>query len=274
MRQINGSPGGIMKNILILLVAFSISAFAQSFPNALAQQSQKDGQAVLLSTITCQSIFLSGSGNSYLNFCVTQNGNISTLESPQTFSQIYLGAEGYGICDTTTGKVGYNDWGRYGDSGNWLDPSIVQPNGVNTFPLTITRTTSDGVWSLKQVFSRNTTTPSVKVTMTLRNNSAVPRVVYLERFADVDADGAPGSNRFDGDKNASWGHLDHGVMLRAASGTHNMSGFVVPALAQDPCALTPQSLPFIGDGAAMYDWEFNPIGAQSSQSVIIEYRPF
>jgi hypothetical protein len=241
--------------------------------SALAQNNQKDGQAEPLSTTACQSTFTSGSGNAYLKFCVTQNGNVSMIESPQTFSQIYHGAEGYGLCDTTNNpKVGYNDWGQYGDSGNWQKSIITQPNGPDSFPLTITRTTEDSVFTLKQAFSRSTTTSSVKITMTLKNNSAVARSVYLERFADVDADGTSGSNTFDADKYASWGHLYYGLMMRAKSDPHNDAGFVVTGGPQDSCALTKQQVPYIGDGAAMYDWVY-VLGPQSSQTAVLEYRP-
>jgi len=93
------------------------------------------------------------------------------------------------MCDLTNGNyVGYHDCGIYGDSG-WRASTLTQPNGLNTFPLTIKRTTSDGIWTLTQAFSRSTTAPSVKIATALRNNSAVGKWAYFERFADIDGGG-------------------------------------------------------------------------------------
>jgi hypothetical protein len=265
----------IFTNRFGLVALMSLSLFAST--HALAQKRAKDNQAGPLSTIACQSTFTSGNGNSYLKFCVTQNGNIATLESPSSFNQFYGGAEGYGICNTTPEINGYSDWGRYGDTGNWADPTITQPNGPDTFPLTITRTTADGVWTLKQVFSRDTKTPAAKITMTLRNNSLIDRATRFVRFADIDADGVSGGNVFDADLSSSWGYrsYSHGVMMRAKSVPNFSGGAVVSATAQDVCDLDlQQTSPYVGDGASAYTWVYYPFPAQSSQTMSIEYRPF
>jgi len=259
-----------MKTVTLLLTLLVLAA------SGMAQKSKNDNQAGPLSTTVCQSTFTSGSGNAYLKFCVTQNGNIATLESPATFNQFYNGAEGYGICNTTPEVVGYSDWGRYGDSGNWTDPTITQPNGPDTFPLTITRTTADGVWTVKQVFSRDTNAPAAKITMTLKNNSAIDRSARFVRFADVDADGVSSGNVFDADLSASWGYksYSHGVMMRAKS-VPNSGGAVVSAAPQDVCNLAnQQTSPYVGDGASAYTWQYYPFPAQSSKTMAIEYRPF
>ena len=59
-------------------------------------------------TSDCQSTFTSGSGQTFFQFCVTGNGNITELESPAGYEHIREGSvqEGYAICDfgTTTGS--------------------------------------------------------------------------------------------------------------------------------------------------------------------------
>jgi hypothetical protein len=215
-----------------------------------------------------------------MKFCTTQNGNVAQFQNPDdSFTQLYQGGEGYGVCDlTNNADVRYYDWGAYGDSGNWQNANITQPNGANTFPLTITRTTSDGVFTLKQVFSRNTTTPALKITMTLTNNSAVSRNVVLKRLADIDADGETNKNRFDNDIYGAWGYsgtLDyaglHGLMMRATSAKGFSYPEIVTVGSVDPCNMTPQHTLFVGDGAAALNWVFTA-GPQSSTTMTFEYR--
>lgn len=268
-------------SLLLAVIAFAAYGFAQSAPSpgALAQRVQKDAQVAPLGTDVCQSTFTSGSGVSYMVFCTTQNGNISKFESPQGWNQLFHGGEGYGVCDQTdyNSPIGYYDWGIYGSSG-LQDPVITQPNGPNSFPLTVTRTSADGVWTLKQVFSRNVTTPAVKITMTLKNNTGVTRQLYLERFADVDADGAPGYNFFDDDKYGAWGYTDHGLTMRATTNPVFSVGGIVPPSAPDPCHVNNfKATPYEGDAATFYEWDFtigNALAPGASKTVVLEYRAF
>jgi hypothetical protein len=271
--------------VLIVLATLTAVAVAENTERNGTDQEKDQRTAQQVSqyaTTSCQSTFTSGTGNSYLSFCVTENGNVSTLESPKTFNQIYLGAEGYGICDVTNGNSEtfprYYDWGRYGDSASWLSSSITQPHGPNTFPLTITRSTSDGGITLIQTFSQNKTTPSVKISMTLKNNSAIPRDLWLVRFVDIDADGTSAGDYFDYNQYSSWGTqfgaFGHGLMMHAGASPLLSQGNIVAAGAQDPCGPNIQQTPYSGDGAAWHQWYFAPLAAQSSQKLTIEYRPF
>ena len=250
--------------LMLALVAFAVSA--------QAQKNEKDIQVGPEGTDVCQSTFTSGNGASYMAFCTTKNGNVAKYESPSGYDQLYQGGEGYGLCDITNGNVRYYDWGAYGDSG-WQDATITQPHGPNTFPLTINRTTADGVWTLKQAFSRNTATPAVKITMTLENNSALTRNVWLERFADVDAGGDPDYNRFDSDLFGAWG-VDpnkNGLILRSLGWTF---GKVVPAATTDPCNINLLPIPYQGDAATLYQWQFNSMGPKTTKTALMEYRTF
>jgi len=261
-----------MKKAALLFAVVALAA------TALAQENEKDGQAGPLSTIACQSTFTSGNALSYMKFCATQNGNLAKFESPSTFNQLHQGGEGYGVCDTTNGNVGYYDWGVYGDSGNWQGATITQPNGPNTFPLTVTRTTADGNWTLKQVFSRNTATPAVKIAMTLTNKSAATRQVNLSRFADVDADGQS-VNWFDTTGTSAFGRNVFGLMMRNLTiDGMILGGYLVPSGTTNPCNLTLiNGLPYRGDAATLLGWTFyggNSIAPGKSKTVVLEYRAF
>jgi hypothetical protein len=254
-----------MKAASLLLMLLVLAA------GAMAQKNEQENQVAPLGSTACQSTFTSGSGISYMSFCTTQNGNVAKFESPSKFNQLYQGGEGYGVCDMTNGNVGYYDWGAYGDSG-WQGATITQPNGPNTFPLTITRTTTDGVFTLKQAFNRNPSFPSAKITMTLKNNSATSRNVLLARLADIDADGNS-VDYFDSDRYGAWGYDENGqgLMIRATSKGSGSFGRIVLPGAVDPCNMTLQQIPFLGNGALVYPWVFTA-GPQSSTTFIFEYR--
>ncbi len=245
------------------LVALTIAAFAQNAKN-LGPRAQGDENSVQRLTNTqCQSTFISGSGSTYMNVCTSANGNISRIQTPSGWDQLYFGAEGYGICDETN-YYGYYDWGQYGDSGNWMAATINQPNGPNTFPLTITRTTSDGVFTLTQAFSQNKTTPAIKVTMTLKNNSDIPRLTFRL------------NNTFESTEFSAWGTTPggggNGLIARGSSSKQWRQAHVVSAGFQDPCNPTLMSTPYNGDGASLLIWQPD-LPAHSSLTVSMDYRP-
>jgi hypothetical protein len=144
-------------------------------------------------TSTCAFNFTSGQGDTLLTFCVTVNGNIAQLETPQSVEYIALApvGEGYGICDLDS-NAAYFDYADFGDSGNWGPPALLKQS---TSSVQIARTTSDGIWTLTQIITQLPgTVPSVKVAMTLKNNSKVGRSALLIRYADVDAYGQVRNN--------------------------------------------------------------------------------
>jgi hypothetical protein len=126
---------------------------------------------------TCFSTYTYGSGATLMNFCVSDHGNIPSFQSPAFITPL-IANEGYAICrlvGTTPFTHGYDIGGHDPDSeleSGFGLPTILQPNGLNTFPLTITRDTTDGVFRLKQTFSRDTAEKDVTITMNLKNISA------------------------------------------------------------------------------------------------------
>ena len=139
-----------------------------------------------LPSINCQFTFTAGASNTFLRYCVTDGGNILGIEGPQGHFMVPDDREGYGICDQSTG-VSYFDYGSFGASSNWGPVNVVSHTAKS---VKMTRTTSDGIWTLTQVFNLVAgTSPMVKDTMTLKNNTAAARGAFLLRYADTDIDG-------------------------------------------------------------------------------------
>jgi hypothetical protein len=257
--------------ILVMIALFAISAFAQA---------QGPGAPIKPAvTKTCYASF----NTALPNFCVTENGNIENFVYPSGYSQIYT--DGYGVCDITGGNpTTYYDIGIT-DSGNWGSPIITEPNGANTFPLTIKRTTSDGIWTITQQYSRSTADAYVKVIMTWKNNSAVNRFAWMTRYVDIDADGNGTDDYFDGSTNAGWGytsvnsnnHPNYGLTIRSNQSVHSYFGIVSARnTIEDPCSFSDGPYPYQGDGAVMYLWSpngTNVVGAGKTVKFTLEYRP-
>src|SRR5215469_17176886 len=130
-----------IKSTLLMIIAICvIVAFAQAQQPAASPKTIAGPAAPW----NCYATF----NTALPNFCVTVNGNVGNFYYPAGYSQIYT--DGYGICDS---GYSYYDIGT-NNSGNWQASTIIEPGGPNTLPLTIKRTTSDGVWTLTQIFTR------------------------------------------------------------------------------------------------------------------------
>jgi hypothetical protein len=161
----------------------------------------------------CFSTHTFGAGLTRLDFCISNHGNIVQFACPETEEHIrvkhmllngqpvYQPREGYILCG---GGNAYYDVG-FGESG-WGAPAITQPNGPNTFPLTICRTTTDGNWTLcQQGHTRNTAEKELKFSMKLTNNTNSPQVATPERYFDGDFDGDAAEDIYDRTGNSVWG---------------------------------------------------------------------
>jgi hypothetical protein len=261
--------------LMLPIAALPTGAFAQDAPTAA--KSAADNQAILegLATNVCQSTFTSGKGAGYMKFCITENGNVAKFESPQGYSQMY--AEGYGVCDTTASPLAHYDH-EFGASGNWTASTIVQPKGPNTFPLTIVRSTSDGIWTLTQTFSRTAASQTIKIVLALTNNSAGTRNAILQRYADVDADGSGNDDYSDTTDETAWTYhssmsINHGLALRAVPGnTFTRSAAVIAPGGSDSCTRFTRTGPYFGDSALEYAWFLFNIGPGDTRTVTVEYR--
>jgi len=135
-------------------------------------------------TTTCTYNFQSGTGNSFIHFCVTVNGNISTITTPDGDQQLASAGEGYGICGVNN-PTRYEDYGT-SDTGNWQAPSLVSKTGS---AVKIARTTSDGHWTLTQTITKVPKTTSITVVMALTNNQSISDGAFLVRYADPEPEG-------------------------------------------------------------------------------------
>jgi hypothetical protein len=191
---------------------------------------------------SCSYTFTSGTGVSYLQFCVTTNGNIVEFENPSGVDQIRQGGidEGYGLCDITT-EVAYYDYAEGGASG-WGTPTTVTHTSTM---VKIERTTSDGAWTLTQTINSVAgTNPYAKMTMALKNNSGESKEAYFERYADVDP-GNPAettstfTENFDGDLNSAWGYVPYSLQGNGA-----LEGLMIQTVGN----VTPTSVPTSHNG--------------------------
>lgn len=267
----------IVANKFFLALVVLILAAAAS-----GQNWQPSHSAAHPDSTNCQSTYKSGSNFTYFEFCVTANGNIAELQSPAGFEHIRVGGsgEGYGVCDSAN-KVRYYDYAA-GDSGNWKNAVITQPGGPNTFPLKVTRTSSDGLFTLTQTFTRNAGERIIKISMALKNNSTTSRTFTLLRFANVNAnngDGGDFKNEIDSGIDAAWAYnlQQYGVRLSTVPTSIEHAGFVDDTNdGPDPCnpsASSPPGQPFFGDGSVVVAYVI-ALSPGKSSTAAVEYKRF
>jgi hypothetical protein len=123
----------------------------------------------------------SQSSSSYIQYCVSDNGNITAITTP--FNHLQSAAppsEGYGLCQESP-IAEYHDYFSEA-SANWSPAQVLSSSSGS---IRISRTTADGNWTLVQTISKVTATGSIKLLMSLTNNQSVDRVAYLLRFTDL-----------------------------------------------------------------------------------------
>ena len=168
----------LMAASLLFATGLATSLLAQTKPVPVTENSS-----------TCFSTYITGAGSTFLSFCITNTGNIMQLQNPA--GHYYISSEGYALCSSYDSAnqaplpVAYD--AAYFES-DWGAPTITQPGGPNTFPLTIVRVSTGG-FKLTQTFSRDTIEDDITVSMALVNQSGSTRYnVRLDRYVDADAD--------------------------------------------------------------------------------------
>lgn len=261
------------KTLLVVLAVSLLTAVGSG--QGLNQRAANGAPAP--GSITCASTYTSGSGQGLFQWCVTSNGNVVSIQSPEAEEHIFEGTvgEGYQICDFTA-LVAYTDYAAAADTGNWKASVVTQPNGPNTFPLTIKRTTTDGKYTLTQKFSQVPADFTIKIATTVKNNTTSSPFLYVYRYADLDIDnaGAFSIDWFDQGANSAWGYLpfQDGIML--SSGTpalfHSASATkLVPAHCDFPSVATPANI----DGGVYLLHGFTA-APKSSTTFTVIYRRF
>lgn len=225
----------------------------------------------------CQSTFYAGKGIAQITFCVTENGNIAELQTNSGQRTLLNGAEGFAVC---VPGASYYDLGIYGDSGNWQPSVITQPKGPNTFPLTITRSSTDltpdglpGV-IVSQQFSFSNGGRSVRVTMVRWGSRIVSPII---RYADVQ-----GSSEHAGNSAISpfiWNDGGAGLVASPTGNTLSpgilyggISGLMAGSQV-DPCnAVGPDTFPYQGDSAFSTKWFVTGAKGKANQATV-DYIP-
>jgi len=275
---------------------FAVSTPAQRMPGPLQARAQKAVSGDSAGSTTqqmhrsdasspdattgCTYKFTSGSGATYLQFCVSVNGNIVEFQSPEGVEQIDQGtiAEGYGFCDQVP-ENGYYDY-AYEDSGNWGPPTKLSQTATS---VKIERTTSDGIFTLTQtITSVSGDNPYAKILMSLKNNSAVTKGVAVYRFADSDPGNAAQTDVYpdfvengDGTNQSGFSYVpyssavspEYGLMLQKVGPSTPASASFPPNegfaqnVASGPGACDSfefQTSPVTDkDDSIMYEWTFN-----------------
>ncbi len=110
----------------VLLVAAALTMGASA---ADAQQASPQGPGI--QGTGCHTTVASGSGANLVKICVTSHGNLTLFKSPAGAEHIRVGTtyEGYLLCTPSASAID----GASVESG-FLEPTITQPGGPNTFP--------------------------------------------------------------------------------------------------------------------------------------------
>jgi hypothetical protein len=183
---------------------------------------------------SCDTLLTFGSGATLTKVCISNEGNIVKFESPAGFEQIgqlNTFRDGYAMCSgnlPTWANVseGY-DAGDVSVEAGLGPPTVIQPGGPNTLPLTIIRDSSSGTYRLTQSFAsdglRRLITITMKVTR-LSNadcTSAGCPPLRLMRAFEGDVDNNTSANaRFGRSADSVWEWIDttgHGLKLSSAS---------------------------------------------------------
>jgi hypothetical protein len=186
-----------MKNIAkYSIVLLALLAAIQSF--AQAHQNLRNDGKVAGATPEATQCFSSGKGFSLLKICITDTGNVSTVETFSNGSVIdhIFGNEGYAVClNAGSPTIGF-DAGTVEQG--WGPATVSQPNGAGKFPFIVTRDSADGTVQLKQTFSKSTSQRQWTIKMELTNISSTPLPgPTITRYFDADMDASAADDMYE-----------------------------------------------------------------------------
>jgi hypothetical protein len=231
---------------------------------------------------SCTHLFTAGksTSNAFLQYCVADDGLISSIETPFGHPQLGDQGEGYGLCQESP-AVEYHDFAA-GESGNWNPAQVVS---VSATSIKTSRSTLDGNWTLLQTISTLPLTGSIKMVMALTNHQPVAKVAYLVRFAHVNPDGhddyitgASLQSAFAWNAYAGKWALYHGLQLaNAGAWSGYQQAFIQDATtAPNACAFSYNAYPFGVQGpnnttSLIYAY-VGTIPAHGTKTVTMTYR--
>jgi hypothetical protein len=273
---------------LLALFAFSVPALGKQSADLQQSAPGSDNKDALVAieSSAVKASFASGSGANFLGVKVSDHGNLRSFESPQGQEATFEGQEGYAVCSNFGNTVHGHDTGSV-ESG-FGAPTFSQPNGTGTFPLTVTRKTTDGKLLLTQVWSKpDPVEKDVTVTMTLKNIFSSPiNVVSLSRSGDFDVGNSgqdQGARTLD--SAWQWDDLDSnadtppvGTMLTALTfgtdhGAHIESNSAWVGGSRERCLTVGQTTPTsVQDLTMRAVYGLGDLSAGQSKTVKFEYR--
>jgi hypothetical protein len=286
-----------MNSMRIVSAAFVVAQLVATsgFPqetsrDAKARKKETELQSASVTpTLVAPQCFESGSGRYFMKLCISERGNINLFESPLGQTNIN-GREGYVVC------ADHDDHAIAFDAGvaeaGWSGSSVTQPNGPGTFPLVVTRISSDGRIQLKQTITRNVADRGVDIKMDVKNTSGVVLTsVKLDRYFDGDIGGSAGDDEWRSTFQSVWGRnpwnpqVGTNMLLLTATNTENL-----PLIARaeyfaywNPLGSGPQTArecgivgfyELAGDGVGRVETILGDLGPGQTKSVTFRYRRF
>lgn len=250
----------VLASAAILAAVVGCPASAQDMLGSTIPSSMDEVQPL---TSTCDHLF--GSGN--LVWCVSNNGNITRLISPAGNQILPAGAnnnEGYGVC-----YGGVDRWSLGWMEAGWGPASLVSKT---TTSIQISRTSTDGQFTLLQKISRDTNERDLTIQMKLTNNGAAKTGVMLGRFAEVGVDGDAGDDRYDASVDSLWARELHGFTASPRLGIAH--SIWIGALIRTTCAPSGASAVPGGPGLAYFSNRFDigNMNAGQSKTMYLVYR--
>jgi len=202
---------------------------------------------------------------------ISTTGNVFSAESPSGFEHIEAGTfqEGYILCYTPQGGSQVN---AYDDDLNQFGFGAATDTAGP--PVAVTRKTSDNKMQLKQVYTFNAQSKSLKIVMSVKNlTSSTASGVIIRRAVDFDID----SNFFNDwgrtlDSAFAWNDTTgHGMNLQHVAGPSHTAK-VFAAFYPDDCTPTSDATPLSGtDGVASIDYNLGNIAAGATKSATVQY---
>jgi hypothetical protein len=134
-----------------------------------------------------------------LQLCISQEGNITSLFYPDTsagHSQISFDA--YCLFDFMSNTY-YTDFGGapgVPPSSGFGPATITQPNGPNTNPVTVTRSTTDANYQVSEYIAVNFVPRSIAVIVSVKNTSSIARSVGYTRAVAPKVDGDASNDQY------------------------------------------------------------------------------
>jgi hypothetical protein len=212
--------------LAVLLAAATLVAVnaAGSSARSLSTREAAKAAGVVPQATGC-SVTFTNPGPPALTACVSGQGNINDLSyGPFTGPVDHVNVEGYCLFDLGTGAVYYDislvqyGWGAATQSSTAIATSV-------------TRTTTDGIYTLTQNIFFKYGSRLVLVGNLLKNNDTVSHAVRFNRYADFNVDGSPSGDVFDTAGASVFAQEANGVFAQGANGVA-LTSLGNPALVQ------------------------------------------